>query len=629
MSDHPPETGHPTNPRADGGRDFRRLVAERVDRRSALRGLSAATLLATLGGCRSASVAVGPGIPHRLTDDHVVADGHDARVLIRWGDALLPGSRSQTDFTRLGAAAQATQFGYNNDYLAYLPIPYGSPSSRHGLLGINHEYTDAEMMWTGMESAAASKDRVTADQVAVEMAAHGFSVVEVKRPNDEWRVVPNSLYARRLTASSPTDVRGPARGNDRMKTSADPAGTTILGMLGNCGGGVTPWGTVLSGEENFQDYFWGSIEGHPDRQDMARYGVGTPYYGFGRHVDRFHVEKEPNEPNRFGWVVEIDPYDPQQRPKKRTALGRFRHEGASCFVNRDGRLVVYSGDDQRFEYLYRYVSHGTVSDDRDANDALLDEGVLSVACFHDDGYLDWRPLVYGEGPLTPANGFSDQGDVVIRCRQAADLLGATPLDRPEDIEVHAETGRAYVVLTNNNERTPAQVDGVNPRSNNLHGHILELTPPGDEPDVDHGASRFRWDIFMLGGEGDAARLSCPDNLALDPIGRLWIATDQSGEQARNVIADGMWVTDVVGPGRARPRFIFGCPRGAEMCGPYFTPDGSTLFVAVQHPGNTALASGKPATFEEPRNRWPDFDENVPPRPSIVAITRRDGGVVGT
>jgi secreted PhoX family phosphatase len=409
-------------------------------------------------------------------------------------------------------------------------------------------------------------------------------------------------------------------------------------MINNCAGGKTPWGTWLTAEENFQAYFGGSApEAGPLAEAYRRYGIPGKEYAWAASVDRFDVAKEPNEPHRFGWMVEIDPYDPASVPIKRTALGRMKHEGATTIINKDGRLVAYMGDDERFDYLYKYVSNGTYDPAAGtANGALLDDGVLYVARFEDDRVI-WLPLAHGEGPLTAQNGFASQAEVLIFTRLAADLLGATPMDRPEDVEPNPLNGRVYVALTNNTRRKAEQVDGPNPRPENAHGQIVELVPPGDGADPDHAALEFGWNMLILAGDpaeagsgasygkGSEAWFSSPDNVVIDPQGRLWISTDQGGAQAGNGIPDGIFCCELEGPARAAVKFFFAAPRGAEMCGPEFTPDGRTLFVAPQHP---AEMDGFVSTFENPATRWPDFAEGMPPRPSIVAITKDDGGPIG-
>jgi secreted PhoX family phosphatase len=352
-------------------------------------------------------------------------------------------------------------------------------------------------------------------------------------------------------------------------------------------------------------------------------------------MPRFNMDSEPNEPFRFEWVVEIDPYTPGSMPVKRTALGRFGHEAATTVINGDGRVVVYMGDDDYFEYAYKFVSNGTFNPtDREANFGLLDDGTLYVARFNEDGTVDWLPLVQGEGPLTAANGFATQADVLINPRGAGDVLGATPMDRPEDFEANPVTGGVYLVLTKNKKREAGAENAANNRAVNLTGHILELVPPIAGGTVDHAAERYEWDAFILAGDpqnpehgalyGEGVSttgwFACPDNVAFDPSGRLWVATD--GAPAFE-ISDGLYGVDTDGPGRAVPRQLYCVPSDAEVCGPCFTPDGTTLFIAVQHPGEES------DNLETVSTRWPDFDPAMPPRPSVVVITRDGGGVIGS
>ncbi|MCA8954847.1 MAG: PhoX family phosphatase [Planctomycetes bacterium] len=587
------------------------------------------------------------GLPNQIRDRHAVAEGYDARVLLRWGDPVVGGAPA-FDAAHLSAAAQAKQAGYNCDFVAFLPLPFGSGSSTHGLLCVNHEYTMRQLMW----SRTGPKTPIDEARIRVEMEAHGHSVVEVKRVDGAWQTVPEGRLNRRITGTTPIRISGPAAGDVRMKTAADPAGREVLGTLSNCGGGVTPWGTVLIAEENVQDYFSGDPRKNPNAAALRRYGLGKPWFDWGRVEARFRLDDPGyhNEANRFGWVVEIDPFEPSAPPVKRTALGRFRHEAANTELAKDGRVVVYSGDDQAFEYLYKFVSHGRYDPkNRSANKDLLDNGTLFVARLDDDGTGHWLPLVFGAGPLTPANGFHNQADVLIEARRAADLVGATHLDRPEDVEANPRSGRVYVMLTNNSGRRAEQIDAANPRGGakgNPHGHVLELSPPGaGEPGgADHAALSFRWCVFLRAGdprdptdraeyhpETDPANgwLSCPDNCAFDPKGRLWIATDQGTKQIGHGIPDGIRACDTDGAGRALTKLFFACPIGAEATGPCFTPDGTTLFVSVQHPAEGTHADGRTeSSFDTPSTRWPDFAAGVPPRPSVVAITRMGGAPIG-
>jgi hypothetical protein len=621
---------------------FSGVLDRRLSRRVVLGGLAVGTVSLLLAD-RSAPAAIAKSslrfepVPRALDQDHHVAKGYRADVLIRWGDEIYPDSPAWDPFAQ-SAEKQLRQFGYNNDFVAYLPLPPGSNNSEHGLLHIQHEYCEGQMMIPGH-----SNERRTRETQAIELASLGITVLEVRKERGRWNVMTGSRYTRRITDRTPMHITGPAAGSDRMKTAADPSGKTVLGTLNNCAGGKTPWGTVLVAEENFNYYFGADdLSALPQAESYKRYTIKNKARYPNQLVDpRFNLSVEPNEANRFGWIVEYDPYDPDSVPVKRTALGRFKHEAATVVVNRDGRIIVYSGDDERFEYVFKYVSNGRY-DPRNSggNATLLDDGTLYVAKF-DAESVSWLPLVYGQGPLTPANGFNSQADVLIDCRRAGDALGATKMDRPEDIETHPTTGKVYVSLTKNDKRKADQTDQANPRSENKDGHVLELIPPGkDATDRDHAASVFSWDVFILAGDPENALvgakyhaqteiwLACPDNLAFDPEGRLWIATDQGASQLRNQLADGLFGVDTEGDGRALVKQFYAIPIGAELCGPEFTPDGKTLFVAVQHPGEDP-DEDKAADVATATTRWPDFIEGEPPRPSIVVITKNDGGVIGT
>lgn len=625
------------------------VIVARYGRRQALKGLSAIAAVSAIGAAgfsfanrpaqaEGASDLTFPELPHGMTETHAVAGGYEAQTLIRWGDPVVAGA-PPFDPAGQTAEAQAGQWGYNNDFIGFMPLPAGSKNPDRGLLCVSFEYTDQQLMFPGI--GPEELDKLTKEQVEIEMAAHGHGVIEVVRDaaTNTWSVVNPSDYARRITAlETECGISGPAAGHDRLKTNSDPTGAKVIGTLNNCAGGKTPWGTILFAEENFHYYFGGDPEKTAEAASYKRYGIKEKSrYAWLRYDDRFNVEKDPNEPNKFGWIVEFDPYDPDSMPVKRTSLGRFKHEGATSVVNKDGRVVVYSGDDQRFDYVYKFVTNGRFDPSNKANNRdLLDDGTLYVGKFHEDGKLTWLPLVYGTGPLTKENGFASQADVLIETRRAADLLGATPMDRPEDVEPNPVTGVVYLNLTNNTKREGAQVDPSNPRGPNPHGHVIEMIPPGgDGPDRDHAAAEFAWDIFILCGDpanpGDGARyhpgvtgngwLSAPDNVAFDTAGRVWIATD--GAQKAG-FADGLWAAETQGPARALTRHFYRTPMGAELCGPEFNTDDTALFVAVQHPADT-----NGSTFDNPSTRWPDFKEDVPPRPSVQVIVKKGGGVIGT
>jgi uncharacterized protein len=572
-----------------------------------------------------------------VDEKHHVAAGYDADILLRWGDKIFADAPA-FDPMKQTADAQARQFGYNNDYVGFIPL---DGSADRGLLVVNHEYTNSELMfpnWASIGKDDEGKDKVkmgeyTKELVDIEMAAHGGTVIEIKRENGKWTPVLDSKLNRRITAMTEMELTGPAAGHARVITNADPSGRKVFGTLNNCAGGVTPWGTYVMAEENFHGYFVGELPAaHLEAANYKRYGVPASSYSWGKFHDRFDVAKEPNEPNRFGWVVEVDVMDPNSVPKKRTALGRTKHEGAESIVNKDGRVVFYCGDDERFDYVYKFVTKGVFNaTDRAANMNLLDEGTLYVAKFNEDGTMDWLPLVYGQGGLTAENGFADQASVLIEARRAGDILGATKMDRPEDVQPNPKTGKVYVLLTNNNKRKAGEENAANPRPENLFGHIIEIT----ETDSDFGSTKSKWEVLLKCGDPSVAEVGAsfssattangwfgmPDNCAIDADGRLWVATDGNNQKATGR-TDGLWAVDTEGETRGTSKLFFRCPIGAEMCGPNFNPSADTLFLAVQHPGDDGLA-----TFESPATRWPDFADGMPPRPAVLAVTRQGGGKV--
>jgi hypothetical protein len=625
------------------------IIARRLSRRDAVRALGAGTAVAALaktgalGVAEAMAQAGGPSsftnkeIAHSLDDRDHLPEGYESQLLIRWGDKVVADAPA-FDVNKVTAKSQALQFGYNCDFIGYLPLPMGSNNSENGLLFVNHEYVNSNLIFAGLGAGRTAALDTTKEQSEAELEAHGASIVEIRKTGGRWQVVEGSKYNRRITGTTPIAISGPAAGHARMKTSADATGTKVLGMLNNCSGGMTPWGTALSGEENFNGYFGGDAASTPDAAMHKRYGISkNAWYSWPKHHARFDVTKEPNEVNRFGWIVEVDPLDPTSVPIKRTALGRFKHEGAHSLVNKDGSVVIYMGDDERFDYVYKFVTRGKYDpNNRAANMRLLDDGTLYVAQFNDDGKVAWLPLVHGQGPLTEANGFKDQGEVMIYARKAADLLKATPMDRPEDVEPNPVTGSVFVLLTNNANRKADQVDKANPRAGNAHGQIIEIVPPGGSgQDADHAAAEATWRMFLVAGKPgiDAGAmyhratsangwLSCPDMCAFDSKGRMLIATD--GAPAAAQVADAVYLTDVRGYGRALTKLFYNAPTGAEICGPCFTPDDKTLFLAIQHPGEDPGS-----TFEKPSTRWPDFQAGMPPRPSVIAIVKKDGGTIGS
>ncbi|MEZ5500776.1 MAG: PhoX family phosphatase [Steroidobacteraceae bacterium] len=595
------------------------------------------------GSQPSAFDAIKPGREDALR----LARGYRYDVIARWGDAIFSDDTSLTGDEilagKLTSDAAATRqlgcMGTNCDGIAYFG---DAGSSARGVLCVNNEFVTAALTFAAIADSSAGRaagredwTRQNPQAVSFMQAAHGISIVEVARSSGRWKMLRGGRRNRRICATTPIAIAGPAAGAALLRTRADPQGRTVLGTFANCSAGRTPWGTYLSAEENIDDYFGGSTDwlaGEPDaavRDAHRRFPLlQRSLYGW-EYVDtRFDVRSNPTEPLRHGWIVEVDPQDPASRPVKRTALGRFSHESANSATSRDGRLVVYMGDDDEFEYIYKFVTRDVVNPvDRRANRDLLDNGTLYVARFDADGSGQWLPLRFDpKGPLGPGSGFASEADVVIRARAAADLLGATPMDRPEDIEPDARSGRVYIACTKNPDRSanPGEkqwsgrlidtgVDAANPRANNRRGHIIELS----ENDGDMAALRFTWEVFVFaGGDGAGAAMACPDNLAIDPSGRLWVVTDTDDRTLAN---NGCFVIATRGAARGQLQQLASAPVGAELSGCEFTPDGRTLFLSVQHPGEGG-------TLDEPVSDWPD-GEAAPPRSTVVAVTRDDSATI--
>jgi len=665
---------------------FDNVLEAHIDRRLFLRG--AATTAAAVpavtapgifltGGEAEASEAAPlsfTSIGETNADAVTVPAGYEARTLIRWGDPLFPGM-PPFDPNNQTPEDQAKRFGFNCDMVAVFPERFGAPAKigrlpyPSYLMCVNHEYTSGPQMFPNYTQSES--------QVLTEIEAHGISVVHVRQLNRKWTYDVTSRFNRRLTGSTPMQLTGPAAGHDKLKTPADPTGTMVLGTLNNCAGGFTPWGTYLSAEENFDQYF-GNRNGVTDEKvklDHQDYTVpsGSSFRRWERYVPRFDVSKPEgrNEPYRFGWMVEVDPYDPTSMPKKRTAMGRYKHEAATIVLNRQNKVAAYSGCDTRFEYVYKFVADGTYNpNNRAANMELLNSGKKYVARFNADGTGVWLALDLNDpvtGPMLAASTYPDgsrrfqtQADVMIMTRRAGDAVGGTPMDRPEDIEAPHNgdfygNGKVFVLLTNNSNRdaadstrmytgdgrggagrsVPRKADAANPRGPNRTGHIIEITEAGN----DHAATTFTWRIFLLAGDPAAAdtavdsvklngqstftgdRFGSPDNVTFDNGGNIWIATD--GTPSSYPFADGLYAAPTTVPaGQPVPvkRFL-AVPPGAECCGPLLSPDNTSLFIAVQHPGEDS-----DGLYTNTQSKFPDGEY---PRPSIVAIRRRDGGRIGS
>jgi hypothetical protein len=661
---------------------IRDVIAQFKGRRNFLKGSLGMATVATLGGFGvEAKAYVGSpapggggitftGLPPNLAagfvDAVTVPAGYRANTLIGWGDAIgVVGpnaliSHDHSDAQPISAARQNTTFGQHNDGMHFFPFPGvgGAPSNERGLLVVNHEYVDP-----GLHANTASYGTIaiTKELVDAQVAGHGVTVLELRKLGGQWGVVKPSPFARRITGATPMRISGPAAGADAMKTAADPSGTAVLGTLNNCAHGVTPWGTYLTCEENWNGYF-GANGAFTQTALERRYGVTAGGFGYRWHEGdaRFDLNAPGgrNEPNRFGWVVEIDPFNPRSTPIKRTALGRIKHESADFALAPDGTLCFYTGDDERNDYLYKFVCAGKFNKtNRAANRDLLDSGTLYVAKFNADGTGEWLPLVFGVGPLTAANGFTSQADVLIRTRQAADRVGATMMDRPEWVAVHPTTREVYLTLTNNNRRgtnppssnnadgsstsgsSRPPVDAANPRPDNRYGHIIRWTETGNDP----AATTFAWDIFVECGDKLSAApnlqgnivgddLGAPDGLWFDRDGRLWIQTDQQGDALGDWINIGSNAMFAADPATRRITRFLTSPRNCEVTGVINTPDGKTMFVGIQHPGE----DWAPGAFTA-KSTWPDTGANGPttqtvvtkPRSAIVVITKDDGGVIGT
>lgn len=594
-------------------------------------GLLSRSAMATGISAASSQLLGFDSIKAATTDSISLPPGYRSSVLISWGQPLHAAGPAFDPSGNGSAKAQEVQFGDNNDGMSLFAFP---DDPNRALMAINNEYTNYRYLYPHGGMPASLED------VRKAQASEGVSVIEIRRTGNDWQFAQGSPFNRRVHGNTPIRLGGPAAGHALLRTGADNSGTLALGTFQNCANGKTPWGTYLTCEENFTDCFGSSDPKQSFDAAQKRYGAvaASKEINWHPHDPRFDLAVNPNELNRHGWVVEIDPFDPHSMPVKRTALGRFKHENAALAETTDGRAVVYMGDDERGEFIYRFISRDRIDPkDPKANRDLLDHGTLYVARFDDGdknpdlprGQGQWVELSHGKNGVDTASGFANQGDVLIHARLAGSVVNATRMDRPEWIVVSPKDGQVYCTLTNNAKRGEdgQPVGGPTPREKNVYGQILRWKAHNG----DHGADTFDWDLFVVAGnpvvhagqpKAGSSNITAqnmfnsPDGLGFDDAGRLWILTDGDASNAADFAGMGnnqMLCADPVS-GEIR-RFMVG-PIGCEVTGISFSPDQKTLFVGIQHPGE---------------NGGSTFPEHLPdgkPRSSVMAISREDGGIIG-
>lgn len=628
--EHQDELNHPREEIPE----FTQMVEQGVSRRrflSAGAAFGAVAFFAMAPISRSIAAALAPtaspllgfkAVPASTADKVIVPEGYQVERLISWGDPLFADAAEFSNQLKNNTAAnQQRQFGDNNDGMSFFPI-----DQQTAILAVNNEYSNYELMFEHQGH------KMTAADVQYAQAAHGVSVMTLTKQAQGWRFDKNGRFNRRIDANTPMRISGPAKGHALLQTRADPKGEIALGTFNNCANGMTPWGTYLTCEENFNGYF-GSDAQVDISSSFARYGIGTKDAGYSwyKFDPRFDLAQEPNEPHRFGWVVEIDPLDPKARPIKRTALGRFKHENAELVIAEDGHVVVYLGDDERGEHIYRFVSRNTYNpSDRAANRNLLDDGELFVARFNEDGSGEWLSLEHGQNGLTPDNGFQSQAQILIHARLAATQVGATTMDRPEWVAVHPHEPMVFCTLTNNKNRgieTHQAVNGPNPRAENHYGQIVRWLPSAGQ----HNAKDFQWDLFLMAGNPEVHggtpyagssnitgdnMFNSPDGIGFDQGGRLWIQSDGNYSNQGDFAGQGNNQMLSADPKTGEIRRFLTGPVACEITGLAFTEDHKSLFIGVQHPGE----KGAPSSFP--------MGGAAVPRSSVMVVTRTDGGVIG-
>jgi uncharacterized protein len=605
--------------------DFDRVVEAAISRRGFLGGIlavgSAAAAMGTLGNLASSTSAQAQEAASRFafkpipifTDNTVhVPEGYVWKPLAKWGQPLFSNIPDIDPVNGVSVENSDKVFGENTDGMELFVI------GDHHIIAVNHEYVNNEIDLPHNEKGMPK----SADDVKILQNLQGVTVMEVAEGENGWEIVVDSPFNRRIHHNTPMKLSGPAAGSDLVKTAADPAGTDCLGTFNNCGAGKTPWGTYLTCEENFNGYFGTTTADFKMPDDYKRYGIAAETrYGYERFDERFDVSKNPNEPRRAGYIVEIDPSDASSTPIKHTALGRIKHENAAVVIARDGRVVVYMGDDERGEFLYKFVSNGIYVPGGDTS-KLLEDGTLSVARFSDDGKGEWLAL-------TPQSTGMKMDEICVFTRQAASKVGATTMDRPEWVAVNPVAIEAYCALTNNTNRGVKKnaggdempVGGANPREKNQYGQIVRWYPEND----DHADGKFKWDLFVMAGNPDVHKdtyagssninsgnmFNSPDGMMFDSTGLLWIQTDGEDTNEGDFLGQGNNQMLAGDPATGRiERFLTG-PKGSEVTGQTWSADKRTHFVGIQHPD---------APF-------PDGEGKLP-RSTIIAIKRDDNGLVG-
>jgi len=609
--------------------DFDRLSDIAISRRSFLKG-------AAYFGVSSFAVSAGLGLPSRKVeaattrwlsfnpvkanslDTVTVPEGFKWQTVVSWGDPMWSKGKAFDHVSRGNAASQALAFGDNCDGMKLFT------HNGRSILACNNESVNRSIIFGNRASGLPEN----VDDANKGMLAHGVSIVELKNDNGDWGIVKDSRYNRKITPETQMEITGPARGHKLLQTAADPKGVASLGTWNNCGNGETPWGTYLTCEENFHGYFSSSDADMKIPPELKRYGIKAKDKGYGWALadERFDITRHPNEPNRAGYIVEIDPTDPNSTPKKRTALGRFKHENAELVIAENGHVVVYLGDDERGEFLYKFVSAGKYSEMGNNRD-LLEDGDLFVARFNADGSGKWLALT----PET--TGMSSKAEICIHTRQAASAVKATTMDRPEWVAANPNKAEAYCCLTNNKNRgvkpnaggdaTP--VGGPNPRKANKYGQIVRWQAAND----DHTAEDFSWDLFVVAGNptvhSDDRKgsgnvnadnmFNSPDGLKFDTRGGMWIQTDgkYSNKDDFAGMGNNQMLLGNTETGEIN-RFMVG-PKECEVTGLTWSADRKTMFVGIQHPG------------EKGDSHFPGGGDSVP-RSTVIAISREDGGLIG-